>query len=433
LDPPLTVPGEVMLFLDTEGRLRSFRAIPLARDSAETPTSPVDWSVLFSAAGLNIADWKSTEPKVFPESFADTRAAWEGTLSDAPGVPIRVEAAALQGRPVNFRVLYPWMLLEEESTQSAFETFGYVLLTALFVTLVIGPVFYARQNLRLGRGDRRGANRMTLALAVVPFTIFFLLFEHHVLGLWELVLFIMFIAGMMFFGGLLWTLYIAIEPFVRRRWPEVLVSWTRLLSGDWRDPLVGRDVLIGCAVGIASSVLVRLSVLTPLALGRPERGLLPFGNFGTLLGTSSFVGHEAFFVPFSGVIGLFGLFLFLFLRTLLRKDWLAGLVWILFMSYPDPSQVPAGGMVSALVFTAIGAVLLLFVQMRFGLLAAITSNIIFGIGNFIPMTLDTSWYAPYGLAGLLLTAGVAFFGFRISLGGLRLLNFSAIDNEAARS
>jgi hypothetical protein len=103
------------------------------------------------------------------------------------------------------------------------------------------------------------------------------------------------------------------------------------------------------------------------------------------------------------------------------------------MSYPDPSQVPAGGMVSALVFTAIGAVLLLFVQMRFGLLAAITSNIIFGIGNFIPMTLDTSWYAPYGLAGLLLTAGVAFFGFRISLGGLRLLNFSAIDNEAARS
>ena len=36
----------------------------------------------------------------------------------------------------------------------------------------------------------------------------------------------------LFWLVLFWILYIAIEPFVRRRWPQILVSWTRLLSGN---------------------------------------------------------------------------------------------------------------------------------------------------------------------------------------------------------
>jgi hypothetical protein len=66
-----------------------------------------------------------------------------------------------------------------------------------------------------------------------------------------------------------------------------------------------------------------------LWLGQPETGLLTFDNLGTLLGTRSFVGQQAFFIPSTVIAGLFQLFFFLFLRTLLRKDWLAGLVWIL--------------------------------------------------------------------------------------------------------
>ena len=53
-----------------------------------------------------------------------------------------------------------------------------------------------------------------------------------------------------FLAALLWVLYIALEPFVRRRWPQILVSWTRLLSGEWRDPLVACNVLVGCAFGV---------------------------------------------------------------------------------------------------------------------------------------------------------------------------------------
>ena len=43
--------------------------------------------------------------------------------------------------------------------------------------------------------------------------------------------------------------YIACEPLIRRLWPETLIAWSRLLSGYWKNPLVGRNILIGTAIG----------------------------------------------------------------------------------------------------------------------------------------------------------------------------------------
>src|SRR5260370_23232313 len=45
------------------------------------------------------------------------------------------------------------------------------------------------------------------------------------------------------------TFYLAVEPHVRRRQPHLLVSWSRLLAGQLRDPVGGRDLLIGAAYG----------------------------------------------------------------------------------------------------------------------------------------------------------------------------------------
>ena len=44
----------------------------------------------------------------------------------------------------------------------------------------------------------------------------------------------------------------SLEPHLRRVWPRTMISWTRLLSGQVRDPLVGRDVLIGMSWGTRS-------------------------------------------------------------------------------------------------------------------------------------------------------------------------------------
>ena len=58
------------------------------------------------------------------------------------------------------------------------------------------------------------------------------------------------ISTALFWGGAVWVLYLAMEPYVRRYWPQAIISWTRVLSGRWRDPLVGRDVLYGAVLGI---------------------------------------------------------------------------------------------------------------------------------------------------------------------------------------
>ena len=52
----------------------------------------------------------------------------------------------------------------------------------------------------------------------------------------------------------MWVLYLALEPYVRRYWPQAMISWTRALGGRWRDPLVGRDVLYGVVLGVLSAI-----------------------------------------------------------------------------------------------------------------------------------------------------------------------------------
>src|SRR5205814_2191137 len=41
----------------------------------------------------------------------------------------------------------------------------------------------------------------------------------------------------------------------RRQRPQILISWTRIAAGEWRDPLIGRDLLIGTASGIAIALV----------------------------------------------------------------------------------------------------------------------------------------------------------------------------------
>ena len=63
-------------------------------------------------------------------------------------------------------------------------------------------------------------------------------------------------------------MYVALEPYVRRFWPDGILGWSRLLSGYVRDPRVGRDVLIGC-------VFAAVMTLPELAYGlaAPAAGL----------------------------------------------------------------------------------------------------------------------------------------------------------------
>jgi len=72
-----------------------------------------------------------------------------------------------------------------------------------------------------------------------------------------------------------WLIYLALEPWVRRYWPQTMITWSRVLAGKWRDPLVGRDLLFGTLFGIAYALLI--------ASGLPERFLTKADQLGTFI------------------------------------------------------------------------------------------------------------------------------------------------------
>ena len=129
-------------------------------------------------------------------------------------------------------------------------------LWAAIAVIFAGGAVLARYNLRLGLGDRRGARRLGIFVVCVG-VLSGILRAHHVPIAVEELTFLYGVAGYALVGGgLTWLMYVSLEPYLRREWPRTLISWTRLLSGRVRDPLVGRDVLIGMLVAIVQMTIV---------------------------------------------------------------------------------------------------------------------------------------------------------------------------------
>ena len=184
---------------------------------------------------------------------------------------MRIEAAAYRGKPVYFELIGPWtqhrthaaVSADNRRTGSSGDWHCFVLFDAGWAARML-----ARRNLRLGRGRSPwGISSGRCCLCGLGRGLFFV--AHHVPNFGELGLFLESLVCGLALSCFLWVLYIALEPYVRRRWPATLVSWSRLLAGGFRDPLVGRDVLAGCLVGAFAIVLVRLGWFVPSWLGDP--------------------------------------------------------------------------------------------------------------------------------------------------------------------
>ena len=106
-DPPPTVSGMMTIWLDPQGHLIGFHAIPPEFDTSPASTKPVDWSPLFELAGLDPSKLQPADPQWSSLANSDTRAAWTGTW---PGSnrPLRIEAAAWHGKPVFFNTIGDW-------------------------------------------------------------------------------------------------------------------------------------------------------------------------------------------------------------------------------------------------------------------------------------------------------------------------------------
>jgi serine/threonine protein kinase len=270
-DPPTTLSGMVNLKLDAKGRLIYLQAIPPQKDAAAPSTAPPDWSALFSAAELDPTKLQSAQPEWTSLGMADARAAWTGTWPGSTR-PLRVEAAAWHGKPVFFAVIgdwnKPWRMVTAKSADEKKNRASQAISILLLTGVLAGGALLARRNFRHGRGDREGAFRLAAVMFVLEIGLW-LCRSHFVLDFQTFGYLILAISSALLWGGAMWMLYLAIEPWIRRNWPQAIISWSRLVSGQLRDPVVGRDILFGVAFGTLWLVIFQVSNI-PLSRWAPR-------------------------------------------------------------------------------------------------------------------------------------------------------------------
>jgi hypothetical protein len=269
----------------------------------------------------------------------------------------------------------------------------------------------ARRNLRAGEGDRSGAWRLSVFVGCGSLLSPMLL-AHHVPSAAHELSWLLGVSGWsLFWGAFSWLAYISFEPYGRRWWPQMLVSWSRVLTGRILDPLVGRHVLLGSCVGVvaAALTLIQLEVADhetpPLYLLSALEALRSPWAFG-----SSLLG--AFLNAI--VSSLFGVAVLVLFRLILRTTWIASLVLVVLIVPIFALGTSTSDVVVATVLTIVGLTVLL----RVGLVAHVAMFVVFDFLTWLPLTLDTNaWYFGQSLVVLLLIGALATYGFFVALGG----------------
>ena len=346
---------------------------------------------------------------------------WRGTYPNTPDLPVRIEVAAYHGKPSYFEIINPWGSHAPQAPVPPTDTrtAGFLVLLVVFFGIMVVGGLLAFKNIRLGRGDLKGAFRVTVFLFILRM-VSWAASVHHVPRIGEVDLLIAGLQSALFWSCFAGLMYLALEPFLRSRWPDRIISWSRLLAGDFRDPLVGRDILIGALFGVGLILNLQLFQVVPRWLGWPPGIpiLLAIPEMG-MLGIRSFLPLFAIQMSAPLVQSFMVVFLLLFLAMLLRKNWLGiGAGWLVLSGFIVSGVADEGLLVAAVAFGFVTSTLLVFVAVRFGLLALMSALVFWVLPHFFPMTTElTAWYAGDFILDLTLLVGIAVYGFYIALAG----------------
>ena len=415
-DPVLNDTGMTSVVLDTSGRLVEFSGVgPQLESIAGPPPPPVEWSKFFDAAGLDMASFNSTEPVWVPRNFADARQAWTGPMPGSAGVELRVEAASHRNVPVNFQIIGPWARptrMIQPTVNRATQIVTTFASVVVLPAVIIGALLLARANLRRGRGDRRGAIRLGLIAFVLSMGQWLLGSSHFADVNAEQTRFGVALAHALMSAAQFALLYLAIEPHVRRLWPHLLVTWSRLVSGRVRDPLFGRDLLVGALMGMTMTAITFGHYALPGWFGWPE--FTPPASYVTVLaGTGAYwallLGSLSAAMS-NSMIGGVGLTLF---RLVIPSHRVVILVaTIVFSSLAARGQIETGSLPLDLAIGALLVVPVLWVIVRFGFVAGTAAFLVHFLTKDMPMTLDPSrLYFSEGLTTALVVVVISSVGF----------------------
>src|SRR5947207_3810951 len=425
-DPPFDLTGQSLVVLDTKGRLVEFRRVPPQLRPPGGLAAEPQWDAVFRAAGLDRTAFTPVESEWSPKDFADTRAAWDGPLPDAFGLRLRVEAAAYRGQLVSVFVVAPWSrarAMTPISSGGGSAQLRVLIVITVNIALLLGAVLVARHNLRGSRADRKGAARL-LSVYLALVLLAWIVDGHHV---WD--------AGIEFNGllkttaalclqcGILWVLYIALEPYGRRFWPDGLLGWSRLLSGHLRDPRTGREILIGAALGGALLLVDLFRSLSPSLIGRPP-GVPTLGTQVEALGGAGPMYGAWVDVLFSSLqTALFFVLLLIVARLVIGRPWLALALTLVVEVLIAGGGTPPGGVAWLYYVTNFIALALINLAiLRYGLLVTALMILLDNIPSAIPIVPHgPQWASLPGTLSLLVVIAAAAFGFYAARAGQPLL------------
>jgi serine/threonine-protein kinase len=414
-NPAPLSPGMASVTLDGNGNLRDFAAMPYAAAS-----SPTQLETVFRAAGLEMARFTETTPEDVPVRPFDQRRAWRGPHPKIPNTQLLVEAASWKGQITHASVT----IVKPKTPANAVAgptLLGRVRNAAIWSMQAVAAFFVvllAVRNLRLRRTDLHGALRVAAAcflLAGVGWAGWV-----HPLASDALINHAMAAAGdWLLSAAILFLVYLALEPEVRARWPHAIVTWNRVLAGRWRDPQVASDILIGAAVGAGMFTVFKLFFVVFSRHVEPVNFDIGV-NFA--MGTRAWIGGHAGGLSDALRSGLL-IFLCIFgMRQMLRYDALAAVAAALLFTMVQGDVISAQNWALMTLLYVVIYSGLAFVLLRYGLVATIATVFFGDSGNSILLGWDwNTWYAPYGIASLLLLIGIAVWAFWRSLGGRELI------------
>lgn len=441
-DPAPTVNGMVGVRLTSSGLLREVCRVPSLKRDADALESEVPndvWEKAFRWAGLDFSEYSDAEVLWSPPWDADHSLAWNPTDESKSELP-RVEAAIQNGQVCYFQVIFPWtsrqwtLPTRDQATLTAASTvqnnIGEIAQN-MVLFLIGGPLLVismllAVRNLRVGSTDKQGALKYAAFMLIVDFILGLLESHHNSSPGVEMTTVLSALIYSLGRTVRFWIYYLALEPYVRKTWPRVLVSWNRFINGGFTNPSVAKEILIGCIFGAIGACIVSVTVLLSEGIGQSmmSRNLcnptFMLGGRGALTGVFSVIQ--------SALPAVFTMIVLVVFRLVTRNDWLAAICFICVFTYISSN---AGDNIWTFSSIALLEVAIVVVALRVGLLALLVFNLIQAFLTRFPVTFDVSeWYFSIGLVGMIVPLAIAVFCFFLSLGDKSPLRMSSSQLES---
>jgi serine/threonine-protein kinase len=212
----------------------------------------------------------------------------------------------------------------------------------------------------------------------------------------------------LFLSALLWVAYIALEPAVRARWPHSLITWNRLMNGEFGDPRVGSHILAGITLAMAL-----LGFFGWRSWLLANRGAPPgAGNVETLMGARPFLAAQFLTVGQAILSGTAIFFVVCGIRFLARRDWAAAALGSALLIFGEGTIRNSSNLAVDIPLYVTVFFALMYMLVRMGLLPSVVA--LFSINTIGRVSFGrefSSWQNPFAVMHLLIVASLAIFAF----------------------